>query len=102
MLANRYIIGPEMTGPEFRDALKELRLSNREAAARFGVHETTISRWATGKLPVPPSLAERIKGLREPDRPSPVTELRALIEATIALTEAIVSLTEAIKTGGPQ
>jgi transcriptional regulator with XRE-family HTH domain len=43
-----------MTAAEFRAALHGARIRQIWLAARLGVSVNTISRWATGKLPVPP------------------------------------------------
>ena len=42
-----------MTPGEFREALRGLGLTQRALAARLGVIPVTVSRWATGQLPVP-------------------------------------------------
>jgi len=42
-----------MTGPEFRQALTALCMSQREFAQRFDVHESQVSRWIAGKYAVP-------------------------------------------------
>jgi DNA-binding transcriptional regulator YiaG len=43
-----------MTGSEFRSILRQLRLPQVVLASELGVHETTVSRWASGKIaPIP-------------------------------------------------
>jgi DNA-binding transcriptional regulator YiaG len=43
-----------MTGSEFRDIMARLRLRHVVLASELGVHETTVSRWASGKIkPIP-------------------------------------------------
>jgi transcriptional regulator with XRE-family HTH domain len=42
-----------MTSIEFRIAIRTLRLTQRALAARLGVREETVSRWANGKIDVP-------------------------------------------------
>lgn len=42
-----------MTTNEFRAAMKALGLSQRDLAFRLGVALSTVSAWATGKVPVP-------------------------------------------------
>lgn len=42
-----------MTAAEFRAELRRLGLAQLEIADRLGVTPDTVSRWATGKVPVP-------------------------------------------------
>lgn len=42
-----------MTRTDFTAALSELGLSQVRFAAITGTHATTVSRWATGGLPIP-------------------------------------------------
>jgi DNA-binding transcriptional regulator YiaG len=42
-----------MTGEEFKAALARLRLRQAAFARRLGLHEVTVSRWATGSRRIP-------------------------------------------------
>lgn len=54
-----------MTSGEFRAAMTALRLSQTWLADRLGVNVTTVNRWATGKRPVPGSVAFALELLAE-------------------------------------
>lgn len=41
-----------MTAKEFRELLGRLGISQVEAARRLKVHKQTVSRWATGLIPI--------------------------------------------------
>jgi DNA-binding transcriptional regulator YiaG len=54
-----------MTAQEFRKALMDLGLRQNWLAENLGVHFTTVSRWATGELPVPAYAVFALTLLRE-------------------------------------
>ena len=43
-----------MTPTAFASTLSDLHLTQARFARLTGVHVTTVSRWATGDLPIPP------------------------------------------------
>lgn len=43
-----------MTPADFRATLATLRFTQRAVARDLNVDPTTVNRWATGRLPVPP------------------------------------------------
>ena len=54
-----------MTGPELRDAMKALGLSQLWLAGRLGVKPLTVNRWAAGRLAVPQYAAAYLDTLAE-------------------------------------
>lgn len=46
-----------MNADELREALALLHWSQRQLAVILGAHPTTVFRWATGELPIPPVIA---------------------------------------------
>jgi DNA-binding transcriptional regulator YiaG len=52
-----------MTGPEFKSALKRLKLTQNQFATRFGRNKSTVSDWVQGYAPVPTWVAEILKEL---------------------------------------
>ena len=54
-----------MTTKQFRQALKQLGLSQMELARQIDVDPRTVRRWATGEHPVPKVVEELLKAWRE-------------------------------------
>jgi DNA-binding transcriptional regulator YiaG len=46
-----------MTPPQFRAAVKRLKIPLAELARRVHVHVRTVRRWASGEIPVPETVA---------------------------------------------
>ena len=57
-----------MTAPELRAALDDLKMSQREFASRFGLDETSVSRWMHAKRAVPSWVPATLDLLRCADR----------------------------------
>lgn len=56
-----------MTADQFREALLALNIRQNWLAERLGIETSTVSRWATGKLPVPQYAAFCLALLAERD-----------------------------------
>jgi len=50
-----------MASDQFKDALRLVGWTQRQFAGRMGVDEATVSRWASGRLPVPQYVAEYMR-----------------------------------------
>lgn len=57
-----------MSGPEFREALRGLRLSQRAFALRAGLNVNTVNAWATEVRPVPRYAVYIVELLQERQR----------------------------------
>jgi transcriptional regulator with XRE-family HTH domain len=55
----------DMTPSKLRDALHELKWSQKAFADKIGMDADTVSRWSTGKTPVPPLVAEYLRLARK-------------------------------------
>ena len=55
---------PSMTGPELKDALDELGMSQKWLASMVGVAVPTMWRWCRGEWPIPEYLVFTIRLLR--------------------------------------
>jgi DNA-binding transcriptional regulator YiaG len=64
-----------MTAAEFRDALRDLDLSQRSLARDLGTATSTVNRWAVGTAPIPPYVPYVLRLLRER------REIAGLVEA---------------------
>lgn len=58
-------LGPDMTGPEFKAALRELGLTQAEFGRRTGHVEQTVSDWGTGRRPLPEWVPYHIETARK-------------------------------------
>jgi len=50
-----------MTGEEFREAIYKVGMTQTAAARFFGVNETSLRRWISGKYPIPEPVAMLLK-----------------------------------------
>lgn len=50
-----------MNSIDLKAALSDLGWSQKDLASRFGCDQDTVSRWATGKTPVPAYVAEYMR-----------------------------------------
>jgi predicted transcriptional regulator len=58
-----------MTAADFRAWLDRHELRNVDAAPLLGLHKTTVSRYATGSLPIPETVAAHCRTLDGRDPP---------------------------------
>lgn len=63
-MTNATIPAPTMTGPELKDALRELGISQKWLAHMLGVAVPTMWRWCQGEWPIPEYLVFTIRLLR--------------------------------------
>lgn len=54
-----------MTGLEFREARRALRLTQDQTAARLGVSAVTIRNWESGRHRIPHATAELVRTWKE-------------------------------------
>jgi transcriptional regulator with XRE-family HTH domain len=50
-----------MTKDQFREALKSAEWSQKQFAERMGFDAATVSRWASGKRPIPQHIEEYLR-----------------------------------------
>ncbi len=67
-----------MSPKEFRTALEDLYGlkpgGQEKLAEEIGVHATTVSRWATGAVPIRKQTAQQIRALLKAKKKAPVTK----------------------------
>lgn len=63
-----------MTPTAFSTALDDLGLSQVKFARLTGVHVTTVSRWATGGIPIPRWVPSWLNMCRRAGVPDPTTD----------------------------
>jgi hypothetical protein len=56
-------MGEPMDSDEYRDCLDALRWGTADITRATGVSETTAKRWANGRAPVPPAVADWLRRL---------------------------------------
>ncbi|QCE34399.1 helix-turn-helix domain-containing protein [Acetobacteraceae bacterium] len=63
-----------MTTDELRACMDSLEWSQHALSRILGVSHTTVSRWATGKLPIPENVAIWIRGTSQYLRENPLPD----------------------------